>query len=119
MLRDATKKEQRNSTLSRGDGKHAVRDNAVAAAQKRIPCNRLGAVDRIYGNKGITLLLLDEALTIPFEVPRRYTRPCHTLAVIPPDSVAYEGELSQRDYTNLLTTGDYSSYVNRKPDSYY
>lgn len=50
----------------------SMRFETMPGAQKRIPCNRLGAVDRIYGNKGITLLLLDEPLTIPFEVPRRY-----------------------------------------------
>lgn len=41
-------------------------------------------MDRIYGNKGITLLLLDEALTIPFEVPRRYTRRYYTRRNPPP-----------------------------------
>jgi len=71
---------RRNSMLSRGDGKRAVL-RQCPAAQKRIPCNRLVAVDRIYSNKGITLLLLDEPLTIPFEMPRRYpyvtVRWCH------------------------------------------
>lgn len=104
--------------LSRGDGKHAVWDNAVAAAQKRIPCNRLGAVDRIYGNKGITLLLLDEALTIPFEVPRRYTRRYYTRR-----NPLRLGDIGGWAFTEglhePLDYGDYSSYVNRKPDSYY
>lgn len=74
--------------LSRRDGKHAVWDNA--AAQKRIPCNRLGAVDRIYGNKGITLLLLDEPLTIPFEVPRGEGTPAVIIyAVTSPSSPSH------------------------------
>lgn len=66
----------------------------------------------IYGNKGITLLLLDEPLMIPFEVPRGATASfefslslVQTLSPSSSSGPTGEGELSQRDYTNLLTNG--------------